>query len=149
MISMKPKTEIAGEKFLAGYNCTQAVLHVFCDDLQFDKNLALKLACGFGAGMGRRQEVCGAISGGILAIGLKHGRGEGQDKALTEETYRKVRELMSRFESTHGTCHCRALLGGCDLGTPAGQQTFKDAGLLRKICAPCVKSVVQAVEEIL
>ena len=146
---MKPKTEIAGEKFLAGYNCAQSVLYAFSDALQFDKNLALKLACGFGVGMGRKQEVCGAISGGIIAIGLKHGRGEGQDRTPTEETYRKVRELMSRFESAHRTCHCRALLGGCDLNTPAGQQAFKDAGLLRKVCAPCVKSVVQALEEIL
>jgi len=149
MIPMKPKTEIAEEKFLAGYNCAQSVLYAFSDALQIDKNLALKLACGFGVGMGRKQEVCGAISGGILAIGLKHGRGEGQDRTPTEETYRKVRELMSRFESAHGTCHCRALLGGCDLNTPAGQQSFKDNGLLHKICAPCVKSVVQALEEIL
>jgi C_GCAxxG_C_C family probable redox protein len=148
-ILMKPKTEIAEEKFLSGYNCAQAVLCAFADDLQIDKNPALKLACGFGAGMGRKQEICGAISGGILAIGLKHGRGEGQDKSLTEETYRKVRELMSRFETTHGTCHCRALLNGCDLSTPAGQQSFKDNDLLRKVCAPYVKTVVQTLEDIL
>ena len=74
---MTTKSDVAVEKFLAGYNCAQAVLFSFCDDLVFDKNTALKLACGFGAGMGRRQEVCGAIIGGIIALGLKHGRGEG------------------------------------------------------------------------
>lgn len=54
---MKTRSDIALEKFLAGYNCAQAVLFSFCDDLGFDKNAALKLACGFGAGMARKQEV--------------------------------------------------------------------------------------------
>ena len=146
---MKTKTDIAVEKFLAGYNCAQSVLYAFCDELGLDKDIALKLACGFGAGMARKQEVCGAVTGGILAIGLKHGRGEGQDRVPTEETYQKVRELMSRFESKHGSCICRALLNGCDLNTPDGQQYFKQNDLLNKTCKDCVKSVVQALEEIL
>ena len=84
---MKTRNDIALEKFLAGYNCAQAVLFSFCDDLGFDKDAALRLACGFGAGMARKQEVCGAVTGGILAIGLKHGRGEGQNRTPTEATY--------------------------------------------------------------
>jgi len=146
---MKTKSDIAEEKFLEGYNCAQAVLYAFSDALQIDKNQALKLACGFGAGMARKQEVCGAVSGGILAIGFKHGRGEGQDRTATEETYRRTRELMARFESAHGSCLCRALLNGCDINTPAGQQTFKESDLLRKTCVPCVRTVAQALEEII
>ena len=99
---MKTRSDIAVEKFLAGYNCAQAVLYSFCDDLHFDKDTALRLTCGFGAGMARKQGTCGAITGGIIAIGLKHGRGEGQDRTPTEETYRKVRELIWQFESEHG-----------------------------------------------
>src|ERR1035441_4030849 len=68
---MSIRTDIAVEKFLAGYNCAQAVLYSFCDDLGFGKDTALRLACGFGAGMARKQEVCGAITGGIIALGLK------------------------------------------------------------------------------
>jgi len=146
---MSTSNEIAVEKFLSGYNCAQAVLYSVSDELRFDKDSALKLACGFGAGMGRRQEVCGAITGGILAIGLKHGRGEGQDRALTEETYRKVRELMARFEAKHGTCNCRALLKGCDLSTPDGQLDFKANDLLNKTCKGCVTTVVETLETIL
>ena len=146
---MKSRSDVAVEKFLAGYNCAQAVLYSFCDELQFDKDVALRLACGFGAGMARKQEVCGAISGGIAAIGLKHGRGEGQDRTATEETYRKVRELMSRFEARHGSCICRTLLNGCDLNTADGQREFKENDLLNKTCKGCVKTVVEAVEEII
>ncbi|MGA2281724.1 MAG: C-GCAxxG-C-C family protein [Verrucomicrobiota bacterium] len=146
---MKTRSDIALQKFLAGYNCAQAVLFSFCDDLGFDKDTALRLACGFGAGMARRQEVCGAVAGGILTIGLKHGRGEGQDRAPTETTYGKVRELLSRFESRHGTCLCRTLLQGCDLNTPEGQRYFKENDLLNKTCTGCVRTVVETLETIL
>ena len=146
---MKTKSDIAVEKFMAGYNCAQAVLYSFSDDLRLNKNTALRLACGFGSGMARRQEVCGAIAGGIITIGLKHGRGEKQDRTPTEETYRKVRELMSRFESKHGTCLCRTLLNGCDLNTPEGQRYFKENDLHNKTCKCCVQTVVETLEDIL
>jgi len=99
--------------------------------------------------MARKQEVCGAVTGGIIALGLKHGRGEGQDRTPTEETYRKVRELMSQFESRHGSCLCRALLNGCDLNTPSGQQYFKQNDLVNKTCKGCVATVVETLEKIL
>ena len=146
---MSTRSDLAVAKFLAGYNCAQAVLYAFCDDLGFDKDTALRLACGFGAGMARKQEVCGAITGGIIALGLKHGRGEGQDRTPTEATYRKVRELLSQFESQHGTCICRTLLKGCDLDTAEGQRDFKENDLLNKTCKGCVKTVVETLENIL
>ena len=143
---MKTKIDIGLDKFLSGYNCAQAVLYSFCDELHFDRDTALKLACGFGGGMGRRQEVCGAISGGIIAIGLRYGHGEGQDKTVNEETYRKVRELMAGFESKHGSCCCRALLNGCDPTTPDGKQYFKENDLRNKTCKVCVETVVRIVD---
>jgi C_GCAxxG_C_C family probable redox protein len=99
--------------------------------------------------MARKQEVCGAVTGGILTLGLKHGRGEGQDRASTEATYGKVRDLMSRFEAKHGTCICRTLLNGCDLNTAEGQRYFKENDLLNKTCKECVRTVVETVEAIL
>jgi C_GCAxxG_C_C family probable redox protein len=84
---MKTKSEAALEKFFSGYNCAQSVLFAFCGDLDLDKDLALRMASGFGGGMGGRQEVCGAVSGGVIAIGLKHGRGEGQDKQKADGAF--------------------------------------------------------------
>ncbi len=84
-----------------------------------------------------------------MALGLKHGRGDGQEKAIAEETYRRVRELMTRFEAKHGTCLCRELLNGCDLKTPEGQQFFKENNLHTKLCKGCVETVVQTLDEIL
>jgi C_GCAxxG_C_C family probable redox protein len=147
---MKPKRDIAVAKFLEGYNCAQAVFYSFCDDLRFEKNNALKIACGFGAGMGRKEEVCGAVSGGIMVIGAKYGRGEKEkdDRTVTELTYTKTRELMDQFAKKHGTFICRELLHGCELTTEEGQKHFKENDLLNKICALCVKSVVEILEDI-
>jgi len=146
---MRTKSEVAMAKFLAGYNCAQSVLYAYGPDLGLDGETALKVATGLGAGMGRRGEVCGALTGGILALGLKYGRGGQQDRSATEETYQKTLELMARFEKRHGSCFCRVLLGGCDLRTAEGQQYFKEHDLLHKTCVGCVQTVVEEVAKLL
>jgi C_GCAxxG_C_C family probable redox protein len=146
---MKNRTEIAVTKFSEGYNCAQSVLYSFCDDIQMDRNTALKMACGFGAGMGRKEEVCGAVTGGIIVIGAKYGRGEGDGTAAREFTYAKTRELMDRFAEKHGTFICRRLLKGCELTTEEGQKHFKENKLADAICKPCVRSVVEILDSIM
>ena len=146
---MKSKHDAAVEKFLAGYNCAQSVLYAYGPDLGLDGEIALKAATGLGAGMARRGEGCGARTGGILALGLKYGRGGRQDRTATEATYQKTRELMDRFEERHGSCLCRALLGGCDLGTAEGQHYFKEHDLLHKTCLGYVQGVVESLARIM
>lgn len=132
-----------------GYNCAQAVFYSFCDDFNIDKDVALKMATGFGAGMGRKEEVCGAISGGILVIGSKYGRGETEERSAMERSYKKTQNLMDQFAERHGTVICRQLLNGCELTTNEGQLYFTENDLLKKTCVPCVRSVVEILEAIL
>jgi C_GCAxxG_C_C family probable redox protein len=146
---MNNKSEIAVAKFLQGYNCTQSVIYAFSDDLGIDKNTALKIACGFGAGMGRKQEVCGAVTGGIMVIGLKYGRGENDDRKVMDLAYVRVRALMDRFSEKHGTFICRKLLAGCELTTDEGQKQYKEKDLLHTICKPCVGTVAEILDDIL
>ena len=146
---METKGEMAVAKFREGYNCAQSVFYSFCDDLQIDENTALKTACGFGAGMGRKEEVCGAVTGGIIVIGVKYGRGKNDDRTAIELTYAKTRELMERFSDKNGTFICRKLLNGCELTTEEGQRHFKESDFLNKICVPCVQTVVEILETIM
>lgn len=143
------KSEQAISKFAGGYNCAQSVFSAFCEDLRIDQNAALKIACGFGAGMGRKGEVCGAVTGGIMVLGARYGRGENEDRTATEATYARTREFMNQFASQHGTCLCRELLNGCDLTTEEGQKTFRENDLFNKVCKPCVQSAVEIVEKIM
>ena len=137
-------SQVATTKFLAGYNCTQAVLFASCDRLQFDKSLALKLATGFGAGMGREGEVCGAVSGGILALSLKYGRAEGDDRSKTDDSYARTQAFLAHFKSRHRTVICRELIH-CDLRTAEVQRFFKENDLLHQTCVPCVRTASELV----
>ncbi len=121
----------------------------YSDDVNVDKNTALKISCGFGAGMGRKQEVCGAVTGGIIAIGAKYGRGEDDEQSATEKTYEKTKELLDKFQTKHGTIICLELLDGCNLMTEKGQKYFQENRLKNKICSECVRDVVQILENIL
>lgn len=146
---MENKKETAIQKFTSGYNCAQAVLYSFKDEINIDGNTALKMACGLGAGMGRNGEVCGAVTGGIITIGAKYGRGENDDKTATENTYAKTKELMDKFKEIHGSYICRELLDGCNLTTEEGQLFFRENDLFNSVCKKCVGSVVQILDEIL
>ena len=124
------------------------MLYAFREESGLSEETALKIACGLGAGMGRKEEVCGAVTGGIIVIGAKYGRGVNDDRTATEKTYAKTRELMDKFTKRHGTFICRKLLNGCELTTEEGQKQFKENDLLNKTCKPCVQSVVEILEGI-
>ena len=145
---MSIRSEIATTRFLSGYNCAQAVLDAFRDETGLDEDLALKIATGLGAGMGRKQEVCGAVTGGILVLGLRHGRGTTDDHSATERAYLRTRELMDRFAAKHGSCLCRQLLQGYDLATQEGLQRAKADDIINKVCRPCVQTVVEILEQL-
>lgn len=135
----------ANAKFAEGYNCAQSVVWALAPQFGLDPNIALRISTGFGAGMGRQQEVCGAVTGRILVLGLKFGRDSSESKDKTEKTYALTRALLTKFAEQRGHYNCRALLHGCDLQTSAGQTRFKDEGMLDAICKPCVRSVVEIV----
>jgi len=91
---LSTKADTATEKFLSGYNCAQSVLYAFREEGDLSEETALKIACGLGAGMARKQEVCGAVTGGILVLGMRYGRGSKDDRSTQERTYVKTQKLI-------------------------------------------------------
>lgn len=142
------RPEIAVNKFKEGYNCAQSMLYSYADALGITGDMALRIATGFGAGMGRKQEVCGAISGGIMVLNMMYGRGENEDRQKQEKTYAKVREFIDLFEKELGTINCKKLLGGCDLMTPQGQNNFKENKMIEK-CYACVERANTILEKVI
>jgi len=145
---MNTKPDQAADTFKNGFNCAQAVFATYAEEFGIDRTEALKISCGFGAGMGRRQEVCGAVSGAILLIGCKHGKTIREDNAANELTYKLVRELSEKFIAKHGSISCKELLG-CNLLTPEGQQFFKENNFRDIKCALYVHDASELAEAML
>ena len=128
-----------------GFTCSQAILSAYCEEFGLDKNIALKLACGLGAGMGKLQETCGAVSGAYLVISLKHGQLLKEDKPAKEKTYDLVREFARLFEERNKTTSCRELLG-IDLMS-SSRETIRER--VKVVCPKLVQDAAEIVEIIL
>ena len=142
------RPEIALDLFRRGFSCSQAVAAAFAPDLGLDREAALRLAQPFGGGIARRADWCGALTGGFLVIGLKHGRDRAEDAAARDRTYALVNELIARFAARHGHLKCRDLLG-CDIGTPEGQKRAEALKLHQTACEDLVRNTAALVEELL
>ena len=132
--------EKARAYFLEGYNCSQAVVLAFADEVGLPADVLAKLASSFGGGMGRMREVCGAVSGMFMVAGLLHGYDD--PKAGTEKAahYALIQQLAAEFKQELG-CHsiiCRELLG-VEGNSTAPTPAARTAEYYRK--RPCVDLV--------
>ena len=134
--------------FRGNFNCAQSILSSYSDKYGLDKDTALKLATGFGGGMGRMQNTCGAVSGAFMVIGLRYGRGENDDTESRDKTYQLIREFSHRFQKIHGSIICKELLG-CDINTDEGRAYYERNDFFEKKCFHYVKDSAKILEDIL
>jgi C_GCAxxG_C_C family probable redox protein len=142
------KVETALACFNERFACSQAVLSAFAADFGLDRDTALRLAGGFGGGMGRMGEVCGAVTGAFMVLGLKYGQAKPEDIEAKEKSYAMVREFTNRFKSRNGSILCRELMD-CNLSTPEGMQYALDHKLFITTCVDMVRSATEILEEML
>ena len=101
----------AGELFLGGCNCAQAVLLAFTDVTHMDRKTAGMISSPFGGGMGRMREVCGAVSGMFMVLGVLYGYDETvEDDAQKKQLYKDVQALADQFRAECGSIICREIL---------------------------------------
>ncbi len=127
-----------------GSGCTQAVFCAFADVIGFDFATAHRFATGLGGGMGRCQLVCGAITGGILALGAAFGNNSGADLDAKELSYAKASVLVKTVEKEYGCNDCQNLLG-IDISTEEGRARVKEEGLADEVCDKLIARVVELV----
>jgi len=142
------KDRKALENFSTGLNCAQAVLSSFAEELGVEEEKALKLASGFGGGIGRMAGTCGAVAGAVMVIGLMHGYTTGEDKPAKDTTYSLVRQFAGEFARQNGSTVCRELLG-CDVSTTQGFRDATDSGVFKTLCPRYVESAVLILEKML
>ena len=136
---MHEKTKKASEFFTGGLYCSQAILGAFCETYGMEEETAFRVSCGLNSG-GRCAEICGAVSGAILVIGLKHG-------ASKETCNLKTEEFIQKFKEKNGEIVCRNILG-CDIFTPEGREKAVRENLFKTTCVDMVASAAQILEEL-
>jgi C_GCAxxG_C_C family probable redox protein len=146
MSMTKSDDAVAGYK--SRFTCSAAVFSAFSDELGLDPDTAKKIACGFGAGISRTGNMCGAVSGALMVIGLKYGKTEANDDAATEKTRALVRKFIQEFTEENGSVNCTALLGH-DLSDPEAFSVARDSGLFLTKCPALVRDSADILEKIL
>jgi len=100
----------ARELFLMGYNCAQATLAAFADVTGLSEEESIRLASGFGAGMGGMRGTCGAVTGMFMAADMLYGYTSPTDSKAKAAHYGLIRELAEEFRALNGTDRCGELL---------------------------------------
>lgn len=134
--------------FNQGFNCSQAVLSTYCENLGLDKTTALKLSCAFGGGMGRIGETCGAVTGALMLIGLKYGKCNADDNESKDKTYQLVQKFANSFRAEFGSVRCKDILK-FDISKQEEHDQARDSGVFKTVCPNLVKRAVEIVEDIL
>ena len=104
------KSQLAKQNFEEGYNCAQAVLLAFCEETGLTREQAARLSSTFGGGIGRKREVCGAVSAMLMIEGLVNGYSDPKAKEEKAALYARVRLLADRFREKNHSIICRELL---------------------------------------
>ena len=144
---MSDRSERAVEDFSRGFNCSQAVLSAFTKELGVDSGTALKISSGFGGGIARGGDICGAVTGAVMVLGLKYFLPEADIQQSKAKVYEIVKEFKKMFKKRHGSIVCRELVG-CDLSTEEGFENFLKQDLHNKVCVELVKDAVEIVEKL-
>ncbi len=138
----------AKRKFESGYNCAESVLLTLNECFRFDASLNScipRIATGFGGGVGRNGDLCGALSGGIMAIGLALGRDDSTQSR--DACYRVADEFYVNFGRQFGTCTCRELTG-VDLKTPEGSRIHHER-IRQDQCIPIVTWATKTAKKVI
>lgn len=147
--NMVKHVENAESLFKEGFNCSQAVLGAYCEELGLEFDIAMKLSSSFGGGMGRLREVCGAVTGMFMVAGLKLGYIDPKDTELKKKHYELIQYLSERFKEVNGSIICRELLGleiKHDNPTP---ESRTDDYYKKRPCVELVKSAAEIIEQML
>lgn len=138
---MTDPVQIASEHFDQHYSCSQSVFSAFAPRFGLTDEQALKLASPFGGGVAHQGNVCGAVTGALMALGLARGNAAVDKK---DETYRIADDFLERFRERHGTLLCRELIGH-DISTPDGLQNARATGVFKSTCPGLVTDAAELV----
>lgn len=146
MSQRKVVCERAVAYFLENYNCAQSVLLAMFEHWNGKNDLIPKIATAFGGGMGRCGSVCGALTGGMMALGIRFGTNEPSMEKRTE-TYELAQRFFRRFEKENDSVLCRELIG-YDLSDPKQLEEARERDVFEEKCTVFISKAVETLLEL-
>ena len=140
------KKEFALEQFRSGFNCAQSVLLAFARDMGIENDVAIRIASGFGGGMGRQQLTCGALSGAYMVIGYLHGKHSFDDDMANEKTVQLIQKFTIAFKNKYGYSDCFGLLG-VNLNSEEGKNEAKEKNFYELKCEKFIEYIIDMLEK--
>jgi C_GCAxxG_C_C family probable redox protein len=125
----------AASRFNQGFNCAQSVFSVFADDFGLDEKDALRIASTFGGGINGMGKTCGAVTGALMAMGLKYGRTTPDDHVASDKTKAMAAGFLDKFRERHGSVDCDFLL-----------EKARKSGAFQDVYRDCPNYVKESVE---
>jgi C_GCAxxG_C_C family probable redox protein len=142
----KVLAEEAVAYFAEGYNCAQSILMTMFRHWKGMNELVPKIATCFGGGIGRCGSVCGAVTGGAMALGIKFGTNEPSSEKRMK-AYELAQRLYRRFEEENGSVLCRELIG-CDLSDPVELEKARESKVFERKCHAFIINAVEILVEL-
>ena len=141
---LENRIQRAVELFMQGYGCCQSVVAAFADLYGLDNEMALRIAAGFGGGVGRMRMMCGTCSALVILAGLEKGQIRGDDREGKSACYQLTRQLLDTFKQRNASIICAELLqmSGVKAETHTAQPDERNAEYYR--IRPCARKVESA-----
>lgn len=143
------KTTKAIDYFRNKFNCSQSVLATFGPEYGLSEDDCLKIATAFGGGMGRQQHICGALTGALMVLGLKYGKGLNDPEEKKRYTYQLTNELFDEFKKVNGSENCLELLDGLDMNNPDDNKKIVERNYYDIRCEKYVSDAVNILAKIM
>ena len=145
---MNSKSEKAVDMFNNCFNCAQAVLGSHSIEYGLDTTVAKKIAGSFIGGIANNGEVCGAVVGALMLIGLKYGQYIEGDTDSKEKNIEMVNKYIQNFKKEYGSIICKDLLK-YNISIEEEAKKARESGVFKTLCPAFVKRSVELVEEVL
>ncbi len=143
------RADKAKELFEGGCNCCQAVFCAFLEETNLSEEDALRLSAGFGGGIGRMREVCGAVSGMTMVLSNKFASTDPNDHEKKKALYALVQEAAGDFREENGSIICRELLGLSENGLNPEPEKRTNEYYKKRPCAELVHCAAEIAEKYL
>ncbi len=143
---MSRHSELAKQNFINGMNCAQSVFCAFADVHGFDADTAYRISSSFGGGIGRLREVCGALSGALMVMGLLEGGYPVSDGAAKAAHYKKIQVFASAYEKEIGSIKCWKILGLEEGPSEPVPEAHTPEYLAKRPCVRCVEAAARLLD---